>query len=120
MDRIIMKNMAFHGNHGVLQEEKVLGQKFFVDCYLSLDLSKAGKNDDLNSTVSYSEVYDRIKVIMEEERYDLIEAVAERICSAVLVNHERVMKVEVTVRKPEAPVKGIFDYFGVEIARERV
>jgi dihydroneopterin aldolase len=56
MDRIIMKNMAFHGNHGVLQEEKVLGQKFFVDCILSLDLSKAGKNDDLNETVSYSEV----------------------------------------------------------------
>ena len=31
MDRIIMKNLAFYAYHGAMEEEKVLGQKFFID-----------------------------------------------------------------------------------------
>ncbi len=36
MDKITMKNMQFFGRHGVLPEEKTLGQKFFVDAELYL------------------------------------------------------------------------------------
>ena len=45
MDKIFLKNLAFFGFHGVLQEEKNLGQKFFVDVELSLDLKEAGKSE---------------------------------------------------------------------------
>ena len=34
MDKIILKNMAFYAYHGVLAEEKVLGQKFYLDAEL--------------------------------------------------------------------------------------
>jgi dihydroneopterin aldolase len=30
-----------------------------------------------------------------------------------------VQKIKVRIKKPEAPVAGIFDYFGVEMERER-
>lgn len=120
MDRIIMENMAFHGNHGVLPEEKALGQKFFVDGVLYLDLRKAGETDDLKHTVSYAEVYKLIRTIVQEDCYDLLEAVAENICRRILAEHPLVQKVRIRIRKPEAPVAGIFDYFGVEIERERV
>lgn len=119
MDRIIMENMAFHGRHGVLPEEKALGQKFFVDGVLYLDLRKAGETDDLQYTVSYAEVYELIRKVVQEEQYDLLEAVAENICRRVLEAHPLVRKVGVRIRKPEAPVPGIFDSFGVEIERER-
>lgn len=114
-----MKNMAFFSRHGVLAEEKVLGQKFYVDAVLALDLREAGETDDMQYTTNYGEVYEIIRQVMEKESYDLIEAAAETICSDVLASCPAVKEITVTVKKPEAPVAGIFDYFAVEITRKR-
>lgn len=119
MDKIIMENMAFYGYHGVLEEEKKLGQKFFIDAHLFLSLKKAGETDDLTYSVSYAEVYESIKKIVEEERYNLLEALGERISNEILLSYSMIEKVFVRIKKPEAPVAGIFDYFGLEIERER-
>lgn len=119
MDKIIMKNMGFYGYHGVLKEEKALGQKFFVDAYLYLPLKKAGETDDLNFSVNYGAVYETIKKIVTEEKFDLLESLAERICHEIFFSYPSVQKICIRIKKPEAPVAGIFDYFGVEIERER-
>lgn len=119
MDKIIMENMGFYGYHGVLQEEKTLGQKFFVDASLFLPLKEAGETDDLNFSVNYGEVYETIKEIVTFEKFDLLEGLADRICSKVLSSYPLVQKIRIKIKKPEAPVPGIFDYFGVEIERER-
>jgi dihydroneopterin aldolase len=119
MDKIILKNMAFYGSHGVLEEEKKLGQRFFVDATLYLDLSQAGQTDDLNKTAHYGWVYETIKFQVEKMRYDLIEALAEHICDAVLKEFQIIERINLQVRKPQAPVVGIFEYMAVEIERER-
>lgn len=105
--------MAFFGFHGVMTEEKTLGQKFFVDCILTLDLDKAGQTDDVNETVSYADVYETIKEILEGPSLDLIEAVAKQIVDQILLKYPKVQEVSVEVKKPEAPVRGQFDYFSV-------
>ena len=120
MDRIIMKNLAFYAYHGAMEEEKVLGQKFFIDAEIYVDLSKAGKSDEVEDTVHYGEVYDIIKNIVENYRFKLIETLAETIASSVLDGFIKVQEVNVTIRKLEAPVPGIFDYVGVEIRRSRI
>lgn len=119
MDKIIMKNLAFFGYHGVLQEENVLGQKFFIDIELFVDLKKAGLSDKVEDTVHYGEVYEKVKNIVENKRFKLIEALAENIAETVLDNFPKVNEICIKIRKPEAPVNGIFDYFGVEIRRKR-
>lgn len=119
MDKIVMQNMAFFGSHGVLPEETALGQKFFIDMTLSIDLKKAGETDDLNYSVSYADVYADVKKIVEGDPFKLIEAVAENIASTVLQKYAAIQAVEVAVKKPEAPVRGIFDYFAVSITRTR-
>jgi dihydroneopterin aldolase len=119
MDKIIMENMAFYGYHGVLQAEKNLGQKFLVDAYLSFSLKKAGETDDLNFSVNYGEAYEKIREIVTNEKFSLLEGLAERICSEIFSSYPMVQKLRIRVKKPEAPVPGIFDYFGVEIERER-
>lgn len=114
-----MKNMGFYGYHGVLEEEKKLGQKFFVDIELYLDLETAGKSDDLQYTASYAEVYEMIGKVFKEKKMNLIEAVAETICSQILDTYPRIYEVMIRVKKPEAPVEGIYDYFGVELRRKK-
>jgi dihydroneopterin aldolase len=119
MDKIILKDLRFFGRHGVLPEEKTLGQKFSVDAVLFVDLRKAGETDELEHTVDYSAVYDIIREVMEKECCDLIEAAAQRICTDILAAYPAVEELTVTIKKPEAPVAGIFDYFAVEITRRR-
>jgi dihydroneopterin aldolase len=111
--------MAFYGRHGVLPEEKALGQKFFVDAYLSLPLKKAGESDDLNFSVNYGAVYETITRSVTNECFDLLETLAERLCNEIFAAYPPVQEIQIRVKKPEAPVPGLFDFFGVEIERER-
>jgi len=119
MDRIILKNLSFYGYHGFLEEEQRLGQQFFIDMEIGLDLRKAGMSDDLSSTVDYGEVFRLIGDIMTKERYRLIEALAERISGAIFDSHQAVRTVTVEIRKPGAPLEGVFDYVAVRLERER-
>jgi len=81
-----------------------------VDTILYLDLKQAGIHDDLNASVNYGDVYKVIKDIVEKENYDLLEALSEKICKDIICNFDKIERVEVEIRKPEAPVPGIFDY----------
>ncbi|KAK3275418.1 hypothetical protein CYMTET_16452 [Cymbomonas tetramitiformis] len=80
-DQIFLRGLLFHGYHGVLPEENVLGQKFIVDLVLSADLQLAGQSDNLENTVNYAEVYKSVKGVVEGPHHQLIESVAESIAS---------------------------------------
>jgi len=110
--------MEFYGYHGILPEEKKLGQKFYVDLEIGCELKEAGEQDDLEQTINYALIYQDIKKVMEQEQFDLIEACAERIAKGIL-SYNKVNWCLVRVNKPEAPLPGIFDKVAVEIVRRR-
>ena len=119
-DVIRLVGMRFFGYHGVLDAERVLGQRFEVDVAMSLDLGPAGRHDDVARTVDYGAVFEGVRAIVEGPPSALIEAVAERIAAWVLGEFAPVDSLVVRVRKPEAPVRGILSTAEVEIARTRV
>jgi dihydroneopterin aldolase len=108
--------MQFYGRHGVNPEEQALGQRFEVDVELRLDTRPAALQDDLHRTINYAHVYRAVKRIVEEERFALIETLAETIATHV-GQHFAPASVLVCVRKPHAPLKGVLDYVAVEIER---
>lgn len=118
MDKIILQGMEFHGYHGVLPEERALGQPFIVDLELELDLRPAGESDDLELTVNYARVFELVGSVVRGKPHRLIEAVAEDIASAVLERFP-VAASTVRVKKPQAPVPGHFSWMAVEIRRTR-
>lgn len=117
-DKIIMKGMQFYGRHGVFPEEKAMGQKFIIDLKMSLDLSKAGTTDDLAHTPNYADIYADVKNITTQKNFNLIEALAEEIADHILA-HYPIEKIKVKVKKPHAPISGIFEYMGCEIQRKK-
>lgn len=119
MDKILMKNLGFYGYHGLLKEEAVLGQKFFLDIELGVNTKEAGLTDDMTKSVSYADVYEVVKDIVENKRFNLLEALSENIAQEVLSRFDLVKEIMVRVKKPEAPVNGIYDYFGIEIRRAK-
>ncbi|WP_209125624.1 dihydroneopterin aldolase [Alkalihalobacillus sp. BA299] len=118
-DKIIIEQMEFYGYHGVFPEENKLGQRFKVDATLSLHLQEAGKNDDLNQTVNYAEVYEVTKMIVEDETHKLVETIAEKISSAILATFPIVNSCTIKVIKPDPPIKGHYKSVAVEITRSR-
>lgn len=118
MDCIIAKGLVFYGRHGVLESEKEKPQRFEIDLVLYRDLQEAGKNDDLLSTVNYAEVFSDVQFIVENLSFNLIEALAEKISDTILNKYD-VDSLEITVYKPEAPVKGLFRHFAVKLERHR-
>ena len=117
-DRIVLHNMVFQGRHGVLEREQRDVQPFQVDVELLMNLQPAAVDDDLAKSVDYSKVFDATRQIVESTSYRLLEALAEAIAHELLVGFP-VQEVGVRVRKPHAPIDGIFDYAGVEIWRRR-
>ncbi len=116
-DKLILAGMQFYGRHGVFAEEKAMGQKFIIDVELSLNLEKAGSTDDISQTPNYADIYAMVRNITTQRNFNLIEALAETIAQEILTNY-RIDEVKVRVRKPHAPISGIFDYMGCEIVRE--
>jgi dihydroneopterin aldolase len=117
-DRIVLRNMQFHGRHGVYDFEQVTDQPFEVDAELVMNLQPAGVDDDLDRTVDYAAVYAICRQVVESTSHRLLEALAEAIAHEILAAHE-VDEVGVRVRKPEVDLGGPLDWAGVEIWRRR-
>ena len=105
--------------HGVNEEEKQNGQNFELDVNIFTSVHKAGNTDNVNDTVSYSAATKTIIRTMQEKSYDLIEKAATRVAQQLLDDFSKIDKVEVTLKKPEAPMKVAFEYCGVNITRSR-
>lgn len=117
MDTIIIKDLETFGYHGVFEEEAFLGQKFIVTAELFLDTRKAGKTDDLQDSLDYGVACQLIKKIVKTERYHLIERLAEEIAEQLLLTFSLLQEVEITVKKPWAPVLISMDTVAVCIHR---
>ncbi len=118
-DSIYLYGMKFYGYHGALEEENKIGQRFEVDIILKVDLRKVGKSDDLNDTVNYAEVYNEVRNCVENKTFKLIERLAEDIAETILLKFNLVDSLSVKVKKPEAPIAGLFDFVAAKVKRGR-
>ncbi|MDT2849102.1 dihydroneopterin aldolase [Vagococcus carniphilus] len=119
MGKIRINNLKFYTKNGVLKEERVLGQQVEIDVELTMDINKAGKTDNVQDTVSYAEVNDRIHERLENSSFDLMEAVASAILDDIENDHgEKLDKALIRIRKYSVPMPGIFDNIEIEMERE--
>ncbi len=119
MDTIKLKGMVFYGYHGTDKEENVLGQRFVVDTEMNLNLSKAGKTDELENSVNYADVFEKIKEIVEGKPCRLLERVAWLINEKILDVYPTVEKVTTTIHKPGAPIQGVLKDVAVTLSEKR-
>ena len=116
MDKLILKGIRFHGHHGVPEAERQVGGHYEVDATLRCALANSGNTDALADTINYAEVVSRIVEIGTQQSFQLIEALAEKIASAILEQFA-VDQVHLTVKKLHPPIEQPIDYFAVEIFR---
>lgn len=117
-DRIQLTGIEVFARHGVFPAEKEHAQVFRVDVIAFLDLGRAGKTDRLDDTVDYGTLASEIREVVGSETHQLIERVAQRAADVVL-RHQLVERVVVTIHKPDAPVDVALTDVSVTIERTR-
>ena len=99
LDAIEITGIRCYGYTGYFPEEQVLGQWFEVDLTIGLDLSLTGSDDQLENTLNYAEVVERVTRLLETSRFKTIERLNSVIIEAVLAFapvrkvHSRLVKV---------------------------
>jgi FolB domain-containing protein len=117
MDRILIRDLLARCIIGVNDDERREKQDIVINIALSADLSKPGKSDRFEDTIDYRSIKKRILEQVEESRFYLVEALAERIAELCLEN-PAVQEARVSVEKPSA--LRFARSVGVEITRARV
>lgn len=118
LDKIFIKNLEVFGRHGVLLEENRLGQKFIINAALYLSTREAGLKDNLTNTIHYGDVSRFMTSFMTEHTYQLIEAAAEQMARAALLQFSGLEKIELEIVKPWAPIGLPLESVSVKIVRE--
>lgn len=119
MDKISIKGLKLFAYHGVNPEEKENGQSFVLDIDYYVNIARACQSDCLDDTVSYAKVVKTVRRAFTEQKYDLIERASQVVADAILEDFDEIFAVDITLKKPEAPVSADFDYMAVCIHRER-
>ena len=117
MDQIRIDNLEVYAHHGVFPEEKEMGQFFYVNAVLYTETRPAGLTDDLSFSTNYSEICHFISNWMQENLFNLIETVAEKLAEQILLNFGSIRKIDLEIRKPHAPMKLSFESVSVKISR---
>ena len=84
MDIIYLNQLRIDTVIGVWEWERKIRQTLIMDIQLGTDIAAAGASDDINDTVDYKAVSDRVMAFTRESNFALIEALAEGITRIVL------------------------------------
>lgn len=104
MGVLSINGMRFYAFHGYFPQEQLCGGWFTVNVSVEVDMTLAGKSDELEETVNYGLIWDIAKEEMATPS-KLIEEVATRILNRVR-NLAGAGKTTVMLLKNAPPIKG--------------
>lgn len=111
MESIEIRGLRITGHHGVLEQERRVGNEFCIDLSLRLsDVSEAMRSDSLAHTVNYAEVVTIVRQQMSVASC-LLENVAARIRDAIIGEYgEKISGGRVSIAKLAPPIPAQLDY----------
>lgn len=102
---------------GVLPHEREAPQPIQIDVDVEVDLSRAGRSDDLHDTVNYGAMCDAIAALARESSDLLLERLAQRVAESAL-GFDGVEVAHVTVTKLQPPIDEELISTAVRITRQ--
>ena len=112
--KIYLRNVRFHAFHGVLPQEGIVGNDYLVNLVLDYDFSSAMKTDNLEGTLNYAEVYQKVREEMAVPS-KLLEHVAGRIAHRLFSDFPEIQKLQLSITKVNPPMGADSDGAGVEV-----
>tara|TARA_B100000674_G_C37764514_1_gene879574 strand:+ start:465 stop:824 length:360 start_codon:yes stop_codon:yes gene_type:complete len=114
---IKLENLEFFGYHGIYDNEKVDGQVFVINIYISMknDFS----TDNIDSSIDYVKLYEFIKDSFNAKRFNLIESLAHKIINDLVSHFKIIDNINISIRKPSISIDGNKDFINVQLEYSR-
>ena len=112
--KIYLRNVRFHAFHGVLPQEGIVGNDYLVNLVLDYDFSSAMQTDELQGTLNYAEVSQKVREEMVVPS-KLLEHVAGRIAHRLFSDFPEIQKLQLSITKVNPPMGADSDGAGVEV-----
>lgn len=114
MDTIFLRDLRIRTIVGIWEWERRMPQIVSIDLDMGTDIRRAAQSDQIEDTLDYKAVTRRVKALVTDSGFNLIETMAERI-AALIIDEFGAPWVRVAVHKPGA-IRGSRDV-GVVIER---
>lgn len=115
-EKIVLKGITVFGYYGVSPLEREIGQKLEIDVEFHHDFTKACMTDALEDTVNYERVYAKVMETVHNNRFNLLETLADAICQGIIRGFP-VNAAKTTIRKLNVPFPNNLSH--VEVVVER-
>lgn len=116
-EKIVLKGITVFGYYGVSPIERKVGQKLEIDVEYFHDFSKASMTDALEDTVNYERVYSKIMETVENNRFNLLETLADAICREIMEDFP-ILKIRTEIKKLTLPFPNNLSHVAVVVERE--
>ena len=84
LDTIFIHGIQVECVIGVWKWEKAISQTLVIDIDIAADIKVAAASDDLNDTLDYQKIADRVRDYAKENQFDLIETLIDRLADMIL------------------------------------
>ena len=111
--KIFLENIRLFGYHGVMSQERKVGNEFRFDLAVTYPFDSSEANDSISSTISYADIYEIIKEENAVPR-QLLETLAHCICHRIRTSFPQADKCLCRITKLAPPIPGIHGHAGVE------
>jgi len=101
MDIVFIHDLKIETVIGIYDWERKIRQTISLDIEMATDIGKAAKSDNIDDALSYKTVAKRLIEFVQQSEFELVEALAEKICSIVM-DEFRVPWIKLTLHKPGA------------------
>ncbi|WP_080903618.1 dihydroneopterin aldolase [Parabacteroides sp. Marseille-P3160] len=103
--QILLDEMKFYSYHGVLPQERKVGNHFVVNLKITVPVDVALVNDSLEDTINYASLYKVVKREMDTPSH-LLEHAAGRILSSLKESFPQITAIELKLTKLNPPLGG--------------
>lgn len=117
---IRLHSIKLFAHHGVYEAEIKNGNHFEIDVEVEVPDTLGSESDELSDALDYTKLYDTVRGVSENRRYNLLEAFSCDICMKILEVFPVIGYAAVKVRKLSPPMSSEIESVEVEYQKRRV
>ncbi len=101
MDTVFIRDLSMDAVIGVFGWERQVRQKITINLEMATNIRKAAETDNLEYTIDYKAISQRIRVLVDENQPKLVETLIELIASTVMKEFN-IPWLRISIAKPGA------------------
>lgn len=115
MGKIGLENCRFFAKHGFYDIEKQNGNTFEVNIEVNYDFSDASREDILDKSLNYEELYKEVEYVMNGASVNILEHLCHKIIDRIKSRFSEITFLKIRIAKLNPPIKGDIEKVWVEM-----